>query len=72
MELFVADREECGPSTQNAAVHLDPEMRPQGQSANNLTLTQAEDLLDWLECHGIAPQDVHVDAEGRMSVRWRG
>jgi hypothetical protein len=38
--------------------------------ADRLTVTEASDLLDWLEGHGISPREVSIDSEGRMSVRW--
>jgi hypothetical protein len=40
------------------------------QSADRLSLTDASDLLDWLENHGIAAREVVCDAEGLMSIRW--
>ena len=40
------------------------------RSANHLTVTQAGELLDWLEGHGIQAQNVSIEPEGRVSVRW--
>jgi hypothetical protein len=40
--------------------------------AEHLTVTEASELLDWLEGHGIEPSEVSVDSEGRMTVRWLG
>jgi hypothetical protein len=38
--------------------------------ADDLTLTEATELLDWLEGHGIAAREVHINEAGRMTVRW--
>lgn len=40
--------------------------------AENLTLAEATELLDWLEGHGIHATDVCLDADGRLTVRWGG
>ena len=37
--------------------------------AANLTISQARDLLDWLEAHGIRASEVTVDPAGKMIVR---
>jgi hypothetical protein len=49
------------PSTDKRAVKL----------ADHLTVTQAENLLDWLEVHGVHPRDVQIEPDGLMTVRWR-
>jgi len=38
--------------------------------AANLTVTQARDLLDWLEAHGVRASEVKADPAGKMIVRW--
>jgi hypothetical protein len=38
--------------------------------AEHLTLTEAADLLDWLEGHGIEAQEVSLDIAGRLTIRW--
>ncbi len=40
------------------------------RSADHLTVTEAGELLDWLEGHGIRPCDVEIDRDGLFSVRW--
>ena len=40
------------------------------QEAENLSLREAADLLDWLEGHQIRPLKVEMSPEGRMTVRW--
>ena len=40
------------------------------QEADNLSLREAADLLDWLEGHQIRPLKVEMTAEGRVTVRW--
>ena len=45
---------------------------PATRSAEHLTITQARDLLDWLEGKGIAAQEVTLEADGTMTVRWAG
>jgi hypothetical protein len=40
--------------------------------ADHLSVSEASDLLDWLEGHGIKPREVSVDSDGRMSVHWIG
>lgn len=40
------------------------------QEAARLSLSEATDLLDWLENHQIRPSDVEMDAAGRVTVRW--
>jgi len=41
------------------------------QLADHLTITQAEDLLDWLESHGVRARDVRIESDGLMTVRWQ-
>ena len=45
---------------------------PALQEAENLSLREAADLLDWLEGHKIRPLKVEMTAEGRVTVRWVG
>ena len=39
-------------------------------AAEHLTITEARDLLDWLQGHGIAAHEVKLEADGTMTVRW--
>ena len=41
-----------------------------GGIAEDLTLTEATELLDWLEGHGIRAQEVQLNEVGRMTIRW--
>jgi hypothetical protein len=41
-----------------------------GGIAEDLTLAEATELLDWLEGHGIRAQEVQLDETGRMTIRW--
>ena len=45
---------------------------PALQEAENLSLQEAADLLDWLEGHKIRPLKVEMTPEGRVTVRWVG
>jgi hypothetical protein len=38
--------------------------------AENLSLTEATELLDWLEGHGIRAEEVQLTDEGKMTIRW--
>ena len=38
--------------------------------AEGLTISQATELLDWLEVHNIHASDVRLDDSGRMTVAW--
>lgn len=38
--------------------------------AENLSLTEATELLDWLEGHGIRAEDVQLTDDGKMTIRW--
>jgi hypothetical protein len=40
------------------------------QEAASLSLSEATDLLDWLENHEIRPSNVEMDSAGRVTVRW--
>jgi hypothetical protein len=59
-------------TTKSATVNAPSgESRPGSvQEAGNLSLTEATDLLDWLENHQIRPSDVEMDSAGRLTVRW--
>jgi len=35
-------------------------------------LSRVEDLLDWLEAHGVTEREVTALADDRFRVRWRG
>jgi hypothetical protein len=38
--------------------------------AENLTLAEATELLDWLEGHGIRAEEVRLTDDGKMTIRW--
>jgi hypothetical protein len=40
------------------------------REATDLSLTDARDLLDWLEGNGLHTLDVELTPAGRMTVRW--
>jgi hypothetical protein len=41
------------------------------RTARHLTVTQAGDLLDWLEAHGIQAREVQIEPDGYILVRWQ-
>lgn len=43
---------------------------PPTNVAENLTIAEARDLLDWLEGQGIQAHDVTLGPDGKMTVRW--
>ncbi len=43
---------------------------PIDHTAANLSLTEARDLLDWLENHGLEPASLEPHVDGRMTIRW--
>jgi hypothetical protein len=51
---------EATPATPEVTSHM----------SNHLPISRARDLLDWLEAHGIAPEEVRIEDDGTMSVRW--
>ena len=55
------------PATDRPEAPPDPDRR----SAEHLTVSQARDLLDWLEAHKIPTTEVLVEADGTMTVRWK-
>ena len=42
------------------------------QAAEHLTITQARDLLDWLQGQGIRAHEVKLEPDGTMTVLWPG
>ena len=40
-------------------------------SAHDLTLPEAEELLDWLEAHRVERPEVFLAAGGKIGVRWQ-
>jgi hypothetical protein len=40
------------------------------REAADLSMTEARDLLDWLEGNGLHPSNVELTPAGRMTVRW--
>jgi len=42
------------------------------QTAEHLSITEARDLLDWLQNRGIRAHEVTLEPDGKMTVRWLG
>jgi hypothetical protein len=62
------------PSAQEPPVS-DPAPAPPAlpmQSAEHIPMAAARDLLDWLQNQGIQAQEVKLEADGTMTVRWTG
>ena len=55
------------PTTDQPPAPPDPDLR----SAEHLSLTDARDLLDWLEGQKVRPTEVVLEADGTMTVRWK-
>ena len=55
-----------------ASAHLPlPEVHPaEVYTRSNLTMREMEQLLDWLENHGVRGCDCVPQPDGLMSVRW--
>jgi hypothetical protein len=47
-----------------------PEEGTDWQVQTGLTLREAEELLDWLEAHGVSQREAQVTPDG-VVVRWR-
>jgi hypothetical protein len=45
---------------------------PALRAAEHLSIAEARDLLDWLQGHGISAQEVTLEPDGTMTVRWPG
>jgi hypothetical protein len=45
---------------------------PSIHEAADLSLSEATELLDWLENHQIDASQVEMDPAGRVTVRWTG
>ena len=44
---------------------------PGGWMSAELTrLCDVEDLLDWLEMHGVTEKELHTESQSRFVVRW--
>lgn len=45
--------------------------RPSGwMTAELASLRDVQDLLDWLEMHGITEKELHTEGNSRFVVRW--
>ena len=55
------------PTTDQRPAPPDPDLR----SAEHLSLTDARDLLDWLEGQKVRPTEVVLETDGTMTVRWK-
>jgi hypothetical protein len=40
------------------------------RAAEHLSISEARDLLDWLEGQGIRAHEVSIESDGKMTVRW--
>ena len=58
------------PPAHDPDVARPPASRPETRSADHLPISGARDLLDWLEGQGIAAEQVVVEDDGTMTVRW--
>lgn len=66
--MFDAERnEQSAPSSGEAPV----ERSPGWHERAGLTIREAEELLDWLEAHGVTRREALVTPEGTV-VRWQG
>ena len=45
---------------------------PAHQVAEHLSISEARDLLDWLQARGVRAEEVKLDPDGTMTVRWAG
>jgi hypothetical protein len=45
---------------------------PPVRAAEHLSITQARDLLDWLQGQGVQADVVKLEADGTVTVRWPG
>jgi hypothetical protein len=55
-----------------SAVEPVPALAPSAvQSAEHLNIAQARDLLDWLDGQGVRADEVKLEPDGTMTVRWR-
>ena len=71
MTVTSLDRLSTTGVAKSAASAAEPHAGPvREQMAENLTLSEARDLLDWLEAHGIQARAVEADPAGRMTIRW--
>jgi hypothetical protein len=43
---------------------------PPVRAAEHLSITQARDLLDWLQSQGVQANEVKLEADGTVTVRW--
>ena len=46
------------------------DVRPEWQTADELTFDQATNLLDWLDNQQIQTRDLQMQDNGKMTVRW--
>jgi hypothetical protein len=62
----------CSPEQQGSdQTAKPPSHQPEGWRAlGGLTIAQAEQLLDWLEAHGVVGIDVSF-AQSGVTVRWK-
>lgn len=70
MSLFIPERLERSafprPSVEESSAKHPERLRVQ----EHLTFTEASDLLDSLEAHGIESMDVQIEENGEVTVRW--
>lgn len=61
------------PSHPDRWSRLDPDLcaaAGEDHVVGDLSVTEAGELLDWLEGHGIRDRNVAITPDGRMAVRW--
>jgi hypothetical protein len=70
MALSALDPQVLGRLRESSMAEAGPAEGAGSCEAHNLTVSEARDLLDWLEARGILSSQVETDADGRMTIRW--
>jgi hypothetical protein len=60
----------CEGAMQDTKIVPNITSRPRVEIAQGLTLTEAQELLDWLENQGVKQHEVDLDDDGLITVRW--
>jgi hypothetical protein len=61
------------PTTENNPIEMpitEPNTGPIWRNAFELSFTEATNLLDWLEAHGVKRREVMLEKSGMITVRW--
>jgi len=61
---------ECETALQETALQREAPPQPRAHVVKGLTLSDARDLLDWLEAHGIEQFEVDLDDGDMICVSW--